>query len=137
MVNPQRGVVELRSEDETRVYRFRLSFAALANLQQRLSTPDRLVTLAEIGALVDSVISGKNQDLTLALNIYLVGFQQFHATEVKTLYDVEEVIADCGGMAGILAQLAARGIVSDSLKPDPDDAARRARNPRKARPKKT
>ena len=137
MVNPERGAVELRSEDGTRVYRFRLSLAALAQLQQRLSTPDRLVPLAEVGRIVDSVMDGKNQDLSLAFTIYLVGFQQFHGNEIKTHYDVEAVIADCGGLAGILKQVSALGVVAESLKPDPEDAARRAANPRKARPRKT
>lgn len=135
MVNPERGGVEIKSADGRRTYIFRLGLAALAQLQQKLSTPERRMPLAEVIALLQDVLGGqkdKDIDLTIALQVLLVGFQEFHAGEVKTVYDVERVIESCGGIEGLARQLAALGVV-ESLAPDPEDIKRRAAHPRKAR----
>lgn len=135
MVNPERGGVEIKSADGTKVYVFRLGLTALAKLQKQLSTSERRMPLPQVLNQLQDVLDGSadaDVDLEFLLQVMFAGLQEHHAGTVKTLSDVERVIEEAGGLDAFGQQM--KGL-RESLTPDPEDQKRRAANPRKARSK--
>lgn len=132
MANPERGAVRVKSEDGTKSYTLRLRFAALAELQRAVSTPERLAPMGEVLGKIQGILDGTFEDLSFFMQVLLASLQEFHP-EFRTLFDVDRFIEDVGGFDGLGTQL--RGL-SESLTPDQEDRSRRTANPQKARPKR-
>lgn len=130
VVNPERGAVEVQSEDGKKTYVFRLRHAALAKLQRNVSPAHQLIPLDEVLQKLGLVLLGKSEDMDFFLHVLLAALQEFHSDTIRTTFDVDDVIQDVGGLDKLAEKLRA---LQDSVTPDPEDVKRRAGNPRRAR----
>lgn len=117
MANPERGEVPLTVGDRT--YKLVLDFDGICAIEERLSTPDHVVTISEV--ILHSARGSHRHARALAWG----SLQRFHPD--VTIEDAGQLIVDLGGVERFFETVAK---LRKSTQPDAED---RPARPRKAR----